>query len=265
VSELRNQLREFLIHEETPVDSILANHALDVVFREIESLLVTETPDVIARVLTFVCDAGLYYHPFRIAFRTHLDSSCIWEIFRQLLRAPNCFVRGNVIYTIGKLTCRERSYLLSEAFPFFLEKEPINLARLMFELGWLTNEWNWDFLDQIAAADHYLCRWSLCEILDHDEGPTETMQRTVSILTRLKHDAHPVVAAEANFRLERINVKLRPKLPKPERRKEVKRIADLEPDLTFESVRMRFIQTREDYSLAEFHQFVEQLAPRPLG
>jgi hypothetical protein len=258
VHDLRHQISEFNCHEVTPVDSILANHSMRSVFCEIESLLVTETSEKVARILTFVRDAGLYEHPFKESFRAALDSSGIWEIFSSLLAAPSHWVKANTIYTIGKLTFRERSYLLSEAFPHFMDENPIGLPSLLFELRWLTGEWNWSFLEKIANANHYLYRWSLCEILDDDDGPVETMQRYVSFFSQLKLDSHPLVAAEANFRLERVNAKLRPKLPKPEWRKEVKRIASLEPKMTFSNVTMRFIQGREDYSLADFDQFVKQ-------
>lgn len=247
------------MHEETPVDSIIAKNGVEVVLHEIEALLLTDNPDAIVRVLGFVRDASLFANPFREQFRAHLSSSNIWSAFRSLLQARNFSVRRNVIFTIAKLTYRERSTLLSEAFPFYLEKDPINLPRLLQELVWLTNKWNWNLLEQVASADHYLRRWSLCQILDDNGNPEEILNGFASILDRLKKDPHKQIAAEAAFRFERVNVKLRPKLPKTDWRKEVKRISNLEPKFTFERSAMQLMRDREDYSLAEFDQFIRQL------
>jgi len=199
MSELNQQLRDFVMHEETPVESILAPHALEVVFNEIKSLLESENAEAIIHVLGFVRDASLFPHPFHDPFRAHLNSSTVWQSFHRLLQYPNFSVRGNVIYTIGKLTYRDRSCLLSEAFPFFLEKDPINLPRLLLELVWLTNEWHWNLLERVASADHYLRRWSLCEILDDNGASPEALNRFAGILGILKADKHPRVAAELNL------------------------------------------------------------------
>jgi hypothetical protein len=259
VSNLRQQLGEFLIHEETPVESILAHHPLENVFQEIESILRKSGPEAVARTLCFIRDANLYQHPFRDAFQEKLATSRIWEALRDLLHSSDFGVRNNAIYTIGKLTNRERAYLLVDAFPFYLENDPINLPKLLFELVWLTNEWNWTLVERIADAQHYLVRWSLCQVLDDSGGSTETLSRFLGILAKLKCDSHPFVAAEANLRFERVNVKLGPKLEKAEWRKEVKRISSLQPKITFESAAMQFMRNRSDYSLDDFDRFVTGL------
>ena len=97
-------------------------------------------------------------------------------------------------------------------------------------------------------------------MLDDSGNSTETLSRFLRILTQLKCDSHPLVAAEANLRFERVNVKLRPKLQKSEWRKEVKRIASLEPKVMFESTGMQFMRNRSDYCLEEFDRFVSGLA-----
>lgn len=248
------------MHEETPVESILANHSLEDVFEEVDSILRTPEPEAVAHTLGFIRDANLYQHPFRDAFRDHLATSKIWGRLPALLQASDFVVRRSAIYTIGKLTNRDRAYLLSDAFPFYLENDPINLPGLLLELLWLTNEWNWGFVEQVAAAGHYLVRWSLCSVLDVSGNSVETLNRFLGILTQLKCDSHPLVAAEANLRFERVNVKLGPKLPKPEWRKEVKRISSLQPVVTFESVAMQFMRDRSNYSVDEFDRFVAGLA-----
>jgi hypothetical protein len=256
MNPLRQQLCNFLMHEETPVDSILRLYGLEEVFQEIGSILNNETPDNIAHTLGFIRDANLYKHPFRESFREYLASASIWEMFRDLLKAPDFRVRQNTIYTIGKLTNRDRAYLLSDAFPHYLANDPINLPRLISEHLWLTNQWNWEWMEQLVSADHYLKRWSLCQILDDNGDDEKTKAHFIELLDRLKTDMNPLVASEANFQFERIKVKLGPKLPKAEWRKEVKRIASLEPKVLFERTALRFVKNRSDYTLDEFDQFV---------
>jgi len=248
------------MHEETPVDSILSLHSFEEIFLEIDSILKSETPENVVHTLGFIRDANLYEHPFREGFREHLSSANLWESFQTLLKAPNFNVRGNAIYTVGKLTNRDRAYLLSDAFSFYLANDPLNLPRLLSEHLWLTNKWNWDWVERIASADHYLKRWSLCQVIDDDGSDEETKRCFMEVLPRLKSDANFFVASEAKFRFERVKVKLEPKLSKSEWRKEVKRIASLEPKMTFEWTAMRFMQNRLDYTLAEFDQFVKNSA-----
>jgi hypothetical protein len=245
------------MHEETPVESIIALHGPEATCDEIVAVLQLNDPASAVHVLSFVRDASLNQHQFRDAFRECLKKSVIWDTFRRLLEHPSFSVRSSVIYTIGKLTDRERSHLLSEAFPFFLNQDPINLPRLLQELVWLTNKWPWDLLSRVVSADHYIQRWSLCKFLN--SYAEDTLGEFQELLKVLKQDSNPLVAAEANFRFERIVVKLRPKLPKSEWRKEVKRIEALEPKVTFERAAMKFMPNREDYTLDEFHNFVEAL------
>ena len=247
------------MHEETPVDSILNGYSFNDVFAEIESILEDSKPETIAHTLGFVRDASLYQHPLRDAFQKHLASSSIWNILQKLLVAPNFWVRRNTVYTIAKLTQRDRAYLLSEAFPFYLEKDPINLPNLILELVWLTNQWNWNFIEQAAVAKHFLQRWSLCELLDDNGSPPEVKSHFLDVLERLKTDSEPLVAAEAALRFERVNIKIEPKLSKSEWRKEVKKISSLEPRVTFESTAMQFMRERADYTLDEFERFVKEL------
>jgi hypothetical protein len=248
------------MHEETPVDSILSVHSFEQIFLELDSILKNEAPENIVHALGFIRDANLYKHPFREGFHEHLTSAKIWETFRDLLKAPHFNVRQNTIYTIGKLTNRDRAYLLSDAFPFYLANDPINLPKLLSEHLWLTNKWNWGWVERIASADHYLKRWSLCQVMDDDGNNEETKRCFLKVLARLKCDANSFVASEANLRFERVKVKVEPKLSKSEWRKEVKRIRSLEPSMTFEWTAMRFMQNRSDYSLDEFDEFVSGLA-----
>ena len=258
MSELRQHLAGFLMHEGTPVDSILGHHTLEKVFQEIHSILSDGEPKSIVHTLGFIRDANLYGHPFRQAFQQCLAESKIWEALQHLLQAPDFGVRRSAIHTVGKLGNRDRAYLLSDAFPFYLENDPINIRRLLLELLWLTNDWNWGFVQRVAAADHYLVRWSLCQVLDDSGSSTEILRRFLGILAKLKLDVHPLVAAEASLRFERVHVKLGPRLERSEWRKEVQRIATLQPKVIFESAAMQFMRDRSDYCLDDFDRFISK-------
>ena len=130
---------------------------------------------------------------------------------------------------------------------------------LIHELVWLKNEWNWSFIQKTATAKHFLQRWSLCQVLDDGGNPTEIAKRFLEILAQLKTDPHPLLAAEATLRFERIKIKLGPQLSKSEWRKEVKRISNLEPRITFEFAGMQFMREKTDYTLAEYDCFVTGL------
>ncbi len=265
MANLREQISGFLIHEETPVDAIIDGHSMEEVFATIQAVVAEADPESVMHALTFVRDAALYPHPHHDAFRAYLRHAPIWDHLKELLYAPNFHLRGSAIYTIGKLTHRDRAHLLIEAFPFYLEKDPINLPSVLLELVWLTNQWDWNFLQQTATARHYIARWSLCAVLDDRDSTPEIARHFLEILASLKRDPHPLVAAEASFRFERIQVKLGPKLPKPEWRTEVKRIAELKPRYTFESAAMQFMQGRNDYTLEEFDRFLDNLAGGSAG
>lgn len=256
MENLRNQISNFMMHEETPVETVIGNHSIKEVITEIESILKNEDSEAISHTLGFVRDAALYQHPHRDTFREELRSSTVWEQLEKLLRSSNFYLRGNTIYTIAKFAEKSKAYLLLEAFPYYFQHDPIHLPSLLFELLWLSHEWNWDLLNQIVTADNYLQRWSLCQVID-DRGDTlEVVKKFLQLLELLKRDAHPLIAAEAQWRFERITVKLGSKLSKPEWRQEVKRIAKLEPKLTFEKAAMQFMQSRQNYTIEEFDGFL---------
>ena len=131
----------------------------------------------------------------------------------------------------------------------------------MCELLWLTKEWNWNFVEKTAKAEHFSQRWSLCGSLRHGEADSsEIKQQILEVLSHLKNDPIPVVAAEANFLYERIKIKIGPKLPKADWRKEIERISNLEPRHRFEIMAMDFMRNKTDYTLAEFESYVTEMA-----
>ncbi|MDR3459518.1 MAG: hypothetical protein P4N60_18980 [Verrucomicrobiae bacterium] len=259
MNNLKENICTYLAHEITPVESIINGYSLEEVFVEIESILQNSCPEEISHTLGFIRDAGLYEHPFHDAFRKHIKTPSLWGTLKVLLTSSDFFIRRNTVYTIAKLCERNRAHLLAEAFPFYLENDPINLPNLIKELTWLTNDRNWSFIEQITKAKHFAQRWSLCELLDDDGSSIESKYRYLDILKHLSSDPEPLVSAEAALRFERIKIKTGPKLPKPEWRKEIKRISSLEPRITFQKTAMQFMHGKDCYTLDEFERFVRTL------
>jgi hypothetical protein len=258
VNHLRQQLCEFICHESTPVDPIFQIHGVEPVVTEIQSILEDSKDDEsISHTLGFIRDSGLFDHPFRENFRTQLERSQVWSLFSKMLIAPSFSIRTNTIYTIAKLYFTERASLLSDALPFYIEKDVINLPYLLAERTWLRVRLDWDLIEHLAKEPKFSTRWSLCLFLYHLESNEKLSGHLLKILEKLKSDPHRFVSAEANFRYERIKVKAGPKLAKPEWRKEVKRIAALEPKATFERIAMEFMRGRSDYTVAEFEKYAE--------
>lgn len=106
--------------------------------------------------------------------------------------------------------------MLTEAFPYYLQKNPINLPHLMLELVRISKEWNRDFVEKTAKAEHFLPRWGSCEVLDDGGHSSKTKKYFLEILGVLKTDSSCLIASEALLRFERINIKTAPKLPKPD-------------------------------------------------
>jgi hypothetical protein len=233
------------------------------IFRETEKILQEGNPDAIVNTLGFIKDATLYEHADRASFRQRLASAPIWELFQKLLLAPHCHLRGQVIITIGKLGFKEHAHLLLDAFPFYFENDPINLESIFWEHRWLTGSLQWRRMRLVAASDHYLKRWSLCAFLDDGLCLKQT-KSCMSVLSRLKNDPHPLVAAEANWILKRSALETEKGLPEAKRRRELERIFGHRPSVTFDDASMRFMNSwankgKTDYTLEEFDRFATDL------
>jgi len=261
MSTFREQLADSTPCSGTEVEAILENRSIPSVLQDLNLILNSEEITEILHALIFLRDAALYSHRLHEPFRKHLLASPIPETLRNLLQSPSRAVRRNSIYTIGKLTFREHASFLSDAFPFYLDHYPLEMPGLLSELAWLTGELNWEFVQQVASSENRCVRWSLCSAL-HSLGEREDRQvRSLHVLTSLTRDPYPFISAEARWLCERIKVKLGPKLPKPEWRREVKRISSLEPKVTFKRAVSQFLasNTHPDYSMRDLNQFLSEL------
>jgi hypothetical protein len=257
---LQQRLAQFSFHEETPVQSVIGDCSVDEVFSEVIDILMDNDEKSILRALRFIRDASLYPHSYRDRVQEKLANSAVWKRLEELLHVPNVQIRSQTIYTVGKLSHRDRAHLLSEAFPFYLRSDPLNLPSLLLELHWLKTEWPWHLLECLAGARHYLQRWSLCSVSEHVHGDSATMDRFLGVFSPSATDSHALVAGEAKWQIERLKLARGPSLPKKQWRSEVRRVAQLQPRFTFDMLSARFMENRVEYNLAEVDGFLNGLS-----
>jgi hypothetical protein len=86
------------------------------------------------------------------AFTVHLPTSGIFEVFRNNLYVPDFAIRRDTIFTIGKIGPRANARLLAEAFPVYLQRDPLLLPGLLGELFWLTRHARqWTYLRALSS------------------------------------------------------------------------------------------------------------------
>lgn len=252
---LRKQLRQFCAHELTPVDLIIGRYSPYEVLQAANMNLRSAKNAGIVNTLAFIREAALHPHSLKDSFRCELAESAIWDQLRDLLYHKHFSVRSNTIFTIGKLTFRPKAKLLLEAFPHYLQSDPINLCGLMFELRWLTRKWHWALLKQIASAPHFLQRWSMCSAnYDHCHSAPNS-SRFAALFQKLSKDSNPVLAAEAAFRFESLMLEAGLSNRTEHR---ANKTPPVEPSIHFDHVANRFLNTHQIYTFAQLERFVSR-------
>lgn len=246
------RLRSFEIHEETPVDSIMGNIPMEIIHRELADLLREFESDQIHAFLRFVRDSVNYTHSRRDEFIEALSNSMVCASIESLLQVPVYHVRGGTVYTLGKIGARRGGEMLRDRFRWFLERDPLNLPGLVFELSWLEKTLDWGLVDEILVAPHFLQRWSLCEILDH-ELSNDDVGCAKSRLEILARDSSPRIADEARFLLKESEKPRPTELPVDFGTPEVESIHQ---PLLFHFAGNEFMRDRRDYVIEELERFI---------
>jgi hypothetical protein len=196
---------------------------LEAIVRAVES----GHPDRASMALAFLRDAILSarQREFAVAYRR----SALLELLRSKLRAPEFAIRGDVIFTLGKLGPRENARHLRDAFPWYMEHDPFRLDRLLFELRWLLGSRRYKsrrYLTQAALSPRYLTRWTTVQVLWDRElqrgrlewGARRSPGWAVQLMRRLAQDGHPSVRADARRALaERRQLRFHGRPPAVER------------------------------------------------
>ncbi|MDC0723662.1 hypothetical protein [Nannocystis bainbridge] len=181
----------------------------------------------------------------------------LFPALQRGLRATAYAVRAGVVYTIGKLSFDDQAQLLRDAFEQSLDRDPLLLPRIVFELHWLMPGPDWSYVHRLTAAPHRLIRWSaLAAVEAYPCAPgDDAFAQKRQTYERLATDPFEPLAAESRHRLAAL-------LRGTEEHGSHQLV---EPGLTFEAVELRFTNTlppAADYTLEQLDAFVDSLTPR---
>jgi hypothetical protein len=210
-------------------------------------------------------------------FSAYLPQSGLFGALRDLLYAPDRSVRHNAVYAIGKMSYSQYVPLLLEALPTYLERYPLELPGLIFELIWLSRRHRrrrWYLYERVAASPSFLVRWSLLETLGHENEQADVRDPAVHRLeqqyARLASDEHPLVSAEAAHTLALLRLHWEePTLLPDERARRRLQLQKSSPTLsffTFALVANNYLHAagRSDYDLALLDQLARYQVRSPI-
>lgn len=269
-------VRDYIDHLEDAayVRELFAAEGVAGVSRGLVALLRSGDAHETQAALLFVRDVvnyGMVLH-----FTERLPQSGIFDALRANLSAPDYAIRRGSIYTIGKIGPRANARLLAEAFPSYLQRDPLLLPGFLFELFWLTRHARqWTYLHAVAASPHYCVRWSL---LDESASPLPSLgghdkyerRRLERLLSRLASDPHPLVRADARYRRHLLPGRREERQWRlGDRRALWRRVGQGAPDLTFTTLHTLFsnylsVVGRRDYDIETLNAFVRYRQEHPI-
>ncbi|MCY1064494.1 hypothetical protein OV090_06965 [Nannocystis sp. RBIL2] len=241
------------------IEQLVEGHGVPQVLRGISELVVDGAPGPAHNALTLARDLGMrgIVDP-DLTSRVRAEMpALLFPSLQRGLQATAYSVRAGVVYTIGKLSFDDQAQLLRDAFEQFLDRDPLLLPRIFFELHWLLPGPEWSYIRRLTEAPHRLIRWSaLAAIEPYPCGPgDDALAQKQQTYERLATDPFEPLAAESRHRLAALlrgtEADGSPQLVKP--------------GLTFEAVELRFtnrLPPAADYTIEELDAFVVSLMPR---
>lgn len=182
-------------------------------------------------------DLGIMYQSSTtVALREAIAASGLLAIIAENLVSPGVDRRRAMLYTLGKLSYPGCVDALESSFGFFLARDPINLARWLFEYRWLDHRDRFgDMIWQAAQSRSMVARWSTLEVLES----IDAQHASYGILLSLLQDPSASIAAEANYVVR----------------------AQGEPEMSFSQLELDFGRWcrehgRDDYTIAELEGFL---------
>jgi hypothetical protein len=264
IAQYSDHLQDFAF-----IDSLLKSTERQVVYDTVADLLRSGQRGLTWTINMFVLDVMLLA-PAEIAqpFREGFYTSKIVDALNDNVFARPHIVRCNAVYTIGKVGLKSSTDVLIKAFEYYLEKDPLLLPALLFELRWLGDEQQWNHIERMMRSTSYLTRWAtLSSYLfanfsipqNKDEARYSELQQ--HYLERLKLDSDNRIRDEADYKVSEYRFYQTAFHSKQDRRNARKALTSHIPSLTFDSIQLRFTnhlaQTdKNDYSLSELDAFV---------
>jgi hypothetical protein len=227
-------------------------------------------------------------HDLGAAFREAFHASAIVPELERLVLEGGYFIRKSAINTLGKTVCTDSLPALGRAFHLLLERDPLVLPDLHFEMRWL--EGTLEYLKRSASVDAETAGES-CATQDHDDSPLidamaastlystrwaaihilEGLHKFASLrqIERLRSDGHELVSKEAEYVYRRFLLLQRSsQLSKPERKKQYKEVKQYVPAASFFDMQLQFVRHlgtchQADYSVEDLGRFIaERGGPR---
>lgn len=201
-------------------------------------------------------------------FLEYYPNSSIVKTLESFLFIENCFIRRQVIYTLGKTCSYSSTDAMSQAFHLIKNKDPLLLPRLIGEMVWLGAENVWNLVEEMTINQDYITRWAAIETLSqfvHNSQEQDEMVRIkYKFLQQLRQDLNTFVRSEAEYEYLRLKFSIEANtLPKAERKKKSKEIIkNYKPALSFDNVKVKFenylyANDRDRYSLKELEAFIK--------
>ncbi len=254
MTNLKDKICNYLdhLHDSEYMQDIFKNNDAKTVVDTVISI-VNDDNDITAvtagEALSFLRDAAVDWpnKPKKITndIRKYIEESPnLINCLAGKTTSENYWIRSAAVYTIGKLYFQQHTKYLLDVFPIYLEKDPILLTKLIFEINWLQPGTSESLIDKIIASPNYLVRWSALQCLTYNTFPKKLFLKWYEILSK---DENPYIAEEAKYRIAKF-----------------KKLKAKEPPITFEDISLRFnnylYQNRKsEYTINEFDNFVQNL------
>jgi hypothetical protein len=199
----------------------------------------------------------------------------VTDVLAEGVYRKNISIRANSVYALAMLGYRHHAAILETALPHAIQHDPLLLPRVISELSWISRS-DRMYVDLHAAASSplYLSRWAALAVtahhgIDPDNSGGLFRERRARLLRRLAGDDHPWIRGEATYQLAELEL-LSPRetLSRSERRRRYRELRRNEPDATFDSLEVSFLNYLStfkypDYTIAQLEAFSEFVFRQP--
>jgi len=249
---------------------VLATYSVAKLNATLGNVLGYDTDDVVSAALLFLRDLMLLAPEYGIRdeFRLQYDHSPLIARLHLLVESPSLHKRQQAVVTLGKTWVRDSVRFLEDVFIRRKEIDPILLDVLEFEIGWLRQrgDVNWVIKNCLGSASE-LTRWAGIDILDQRfkcVPGDEWWASTYEAVTAARDDEYLHAARCARFMREEMDLEV--ELANIESRAEIKRRKEelgMRRPLSFGFVAGAFknrlhILGARDYTVADLRDFIEQ-------
>ncbi len=215
-------------------------------------------------------------HSCRSEFREQLYDCDIPACLEALLKSSCFAIRDQAIFTLGKIYAQDSVAALQQYALMCKESDPLLLPSLLFEINWLSDEYQYDWIEQhLLTSPSYLTRWSVLMILDEIALLPEDKEwsRYCELVESLCYDSHIQVSREAKYIKSDLELTARyydkRKSAQGDEAEQLMQAEDEEREmleenspLCFNTILMAFVSEmqrggRPDYNVGELEAFVE--------